>query len=295
MALKVNESREILEAAKDKLRILTPSVDATTAKEIDTALSMVLETTSKLQHQLPRSVWDRIAPPDTAQNTVQVKKEFDDDPLLKGRFVQETRAQDIVITAKNEYLETEDTKPKLPFRKYHNLAPLEPDAVMPVAMKSKTDEKPESHQKSFDNRGRQQNQGNFWNKNKGFDRNRWKDAGTLRKPAPSQMRKQESPFKHRASPPRRFPSPKRPLLSPPRRPCSPPRKHFSPDRPVSPPYQSRDSPLHHEYSPQRRPISPLRHMASSSDNRRQMSPPRRPFSPSNRVMSSPRRRRYLSC
>ncbi|XP_070150999.1 uncharacterized protein [Polyergus mexicanus] len=265
---KVNQSREILEAAKEKLSGPSPTVDPTTAKEIKNVLSLVLDQTNKLQNQLPRSVWDRIAPPETDQ--IQIKKDLDDDPLLKGRFVQETRAQDIVITAANkEYLETEDAKPK--FKKYHNLAPLEPDIVMPMSTKSS------------DNRGRQQNQDNSWNRNKNFDKNRWNDAGSIRKPVASPMKRQDLSFRHRTSPSNKF-SPKRPLLSPPRRPCSPPRRHLPPDRS----YETRNSPSHREYSPPRRPASPLRHVASSG-GRLQVTSPRRPFSPLNRAMSPPRR------
>ncbi|GAB1865398.1 tRNA (uracil(54)-C(5))-methyltransferase [Camponotus japonicus] len=263
---KVNESRQILEAAKEKLSGPSPTVDATTAKELKNVLSLVLDQTNKLQNQLPRSVWDRIAPPETDQ----IKKDLDDDPLLKGRFVQETRAQDIVITAANkEYLETGDVKPK--FKKYHNLAPLEPDTVMPVSAKSS------------DNRSRQQNQDNSWNRNKNFDKNRWNNVESVRKPT-SPMKRQDLSFRHRTSPSNRF-SPKRPLLSPPRRLCSPPRRHLPLDRP----YETHDSPPHREYSLPRRPASPLRHMASSSGGRLQITPPRRPFSPLNRAMSPPRR------
>ncbi|XP_072761236.1 uncharacterized protein [Anoplolepis gracilipes] len=266
---RVNEkvNREILEVAKEQLSRPSPTVDATTAKEIKNVLSLVLEQTNKLQNQLPRSVWDRIAPPETDQ--AQLKKDLDDDPLLKGRFVQETRAQDIVITAANkEYLETGDSKPK--FKKYHNLAPLEPDTVMPMSAKSSA------------NRGRQQNQNNSWNRNKSFDKNRWNDAGSMRKPT-SPMKRQDLSFRPRISP-NRF-SPKGLLMSPSRRPCSPPRRHLPPDRP----YEARDSSSHHEYSPPRRPASPLRHMSSSSGGRLQLTPPRRSFSPLNRATSPPRR------
>lgn len=261
---KVNKSRQILEAAKEKLSGPSPTVDATTAKELKNVLSLVLDQTNKLQTQLPRSVWDRIAPPETDQ----MKKDLDDDPLLKGRFVQETRAQDIVITAANkEYLETEDVKPK--FKKYHNLAPLEPDTVMPLSAKPS------------DNRGRQQNQNNSWNRNKNFNKNRWNDTESIRKPT-SPMKRQDLAFKHR-TPLNRF-SPKRPLLSPPRRPSSPPRRHLPMDRP----YETHGSPSHREYSPPRRPASPLSHIASSSGGRMQITPPRRPFSPLNQAMSPPR-------
>lgn len=277
---KVNESREILEAAKEKLSGPSPIVDPTTAKELKNVLSLVLDQTNKLQTQLPRSVWDRIAPPEPEPKG-QAKKELDDDPLLKGRFVQEIRAQDIVITAANkEYLETEDTIPKPKFKKYHNLAPLEPNMVMPK--KFKADNRTLEHpQKSFDNRNRQ-NHDNSWNRNKNFDRNRWNDTGSMRKPN-SPMKRQDLSVRQRPSPSDRF-SPKRPLLSPPRRPCSPPRRHLSPDKP----YQAHDSPPHREYS-HRRPISPVRLIVSLSDDRRQMSPPRRSFSPLNRTVSSQRR------
>lgn len=279
---KVNESREILEAAKEKLSGPSPTVDATTAKELKNVLSLVLDQTNKLQTQLPRSVWDRIAPPEPDPKT-QVNKELDDDPLLKGRFVQETRAQDIVITTANkEYLEPEEPKPK--FKKYHNLAPLEPNMVMPTKskkVKPNNNKNFELSHRPFDNRNRQQNQDNFWNKNKTFDRNRWNDTGSMRKPI-SPMKRQDLTFRQRPSPSDRY-SPKRPLLSPPRRPCSPPRRHLSPDIL----YQPHDSSPHREYS-QRRPMSPVRLMISSSDNRHQMSPPRRPFSPLTRTIS-PRR------
>ncbi|XP_014468617.1 PREDICTED: uncharacterized protein LOC106741310 [Dinoponera quadriceps] len=289
---KVNESREILEAAKEKLSGPSPTVDATTAKELQNVLSLVLEQTNKLQNQLPRSVWDRIAPPETSQSAGQVKKELDDDPLLKGRFVQETHAQDIVITTANkEYLDTDnDVKPALPYRKYHNLPPLEPD-ILPVSLRNE-DGKTKFYERPLYNRNRQQNQGNSWNRNnnnKGFQKNRWGNAGggNARKPN-SPIRKQNSPFRHRGSPPRRS-SPKRSLQSPPRRPASPPRRRLSSDRPVSSPsqspYQGRNSHMHREFSPQRRPV-PL--MPASSAGRRDMSP-RRSFSPSNRAMSPSRR------
>ncbi|XP_011703163.1 PREDICTED: uncharacterized protein LOC105459109 isoform X2 [Wasmannia auropunctata] len=274
---KVNESREILEAAKEKLSGPSPIVDPTTAKELKNVLSLVLDQTNKLQNQLPRSVWDRIAPPEP-EPKIPVKS-LDDDPLLKGRFVQEIRAQDIVITTANkEYLETDDNnKPK--FKKYHNLAPLEPNMVMPAKKFKGNKEFP---QKSFDNRNRQQNQNNSWNKNKSFDKNRWNDAGSARKPISPMKRGQDFSFRQRESPSDRF-SPKRPLLSPPRRPSSPPRRHLSPNRS----YHAHDSSPHREYS-ERRPVSPIRIMVSD-DNRRQMSPPRRSFSPHNRPISPPRR------
>ncbi|XP_036139310.1 uncharacterized protein LOC105837725 isoform X2 [Monomorium pharaonis] len=281
---KVNESREILEAAKEKLSGPSPTVDATTAKELKNVLSLVLDQTNKLQTQLPRSVWDRIAPPEPEPKG-SVRKELDDDPLLKGRFVQETRAQDIVITTANkEYLETEDNKPK--FKKYHNLQPLEPNMVMPVSKKFKSNNnRTEFSQKTFDNRNRQQNQDNSWNRNKSFDGNRWNNTSSMRKPT-SPMKRQDLSFRQRASPSDRFSMDKRPLLSPPRRPSSSPRRHLSPDRS----YQVHESTPPREYS-QRRPISPLRIMVSPSNDRihEMPTPSRHSFSPLNRTMSPPRR------
>lgn len=276
---KVNETREILEAAKEKLSGPSPIVDVTTAKELKNVLSLVLDQTNKIQTQFPRSVWDRIAPPES-ESKAQAKKDLDDDPLLKGRFVQEIRAQDIVITTANkEYLETDTPRPK--FKKYHNLPPVEPNMVMPTKAKKfkGNSNRFDFSQKSFDNRNKQQNQDNTWNRNKGFDRNRWNNTGPMRKPV-SPTKRQDLSFRQRASPDRY--SPKRPLLSPPRRPCSPPRRHLSPDKS----YQQPNSSSHREYS-QRRPVSPI--ITSSSDNRHQMSPPRRSFSPFNRPASPPRR------
>lgn len=277
---KVNESREILEAAKQKLSGPSPTVDATTAKELKNVLSLVLEQTNKAQNQ-SRSVWDRIAPPETTQNTIQIKEELDDDDddndsLLKGRFVQETHAQDIVVTMPNkEFLETEETKPK-PFKKYHNLAPLEPDAIMPVLKKPKIDKKP----RISNNRNTQQNHRNSWNRDRDYGKKRWKNTGATRE----SVHLQTSSFKRDMSPMRKF-STKTPLLSPPRHPHSPPRRHFSPDRRLSPSFQSRNS--------QRRSTSPFEG-TSTFDSRRQMTSPERPFSPSNRQMSPPRRLRSSS-
>jgi len=266
----VNERRKILEAAKEKLSGPT-TVDATTAKEIKNVLSIVLDQTNKYHSQLPRSVWDRIAPPEIDQK-VHSKKELEDDPLLKGRFVQEICPKDLVITTANkEYLETEDAAAKPKFRKYQNLRPLEPDTIIPVALKSMTEDKPKLPKKSFNNRSKQQNQDNFWHKNKDFERNRWNNEESMRKPV-SPMKK-DMPFRHRVLSPNRY-SPKRPLLSPPRRPCSPPKRHFSPDRR----YQTHSLPSHREYSPPRR----------------QVTPPRRPFSPLNREISPPRRSTAVS-
>ncbi|KAL0125227.1 hypothetical protein PUN28_004394 [Cardiocondyla obscurior] len=275
---KVNKSREILEAAKEKLSGPSPTVDATTARELKNVLSMVLDQTNKF----PRSVWDRIAPAEHELKT-QEKKELDDDPVLKGRFVQEIHSQDIVITTPNkEYLEIEEPKSK--FKKYHNLAPLEPNMVMPNRPKKfKPDNRNKFEpQKSFDNKNRQNSWNKNKNKNKNFDKNRWNNTGP-RKPI-SPMKKQDSLFR-RVSPPDRY-SPKRSLLSPPRRPSSPPRRHFSPDRHEHP-YQLHDSSPHREYS--RRTISPIRIMMPSSDDRHQISPPRYSFSPLNRTTSPPRR------
>lgn len=250
---KVNESRKILEAAKEQLSGPSPKVDAMTAKELKNVLSLVLDQTPRSSS----SVWDRIAPPEN-EYKMQRKKDIDNDPLLKDRFIHETRAQDILITMPNkEYLETDDPKPKL--TKYHNLPPLDPD-IIPI----NTPNKQSSQKGSFNNKGRQQNQNN-WNKNKNFDRNRWNDAG---------RRHDDVPNRNRMS------SPTREYLAPPE--DSPPRRHLSPDRV----YQAHESSSYREY-PQKRLISPPRQ--STSGGRRQMTAPRRPYSPINRTMSPPRR------
>lgn len=278
IAQTVKEHQALLEIAKEKLSGPAPTVDVNTAKQLQNMLNMVLEQTNKLQSQLPRSVWDRIAPPENVNSDQREIKQ--EDSVLKGRYVLEKNSQDILITTTNKKcLNDENSETKPFYKKYNNLPPLEPNTVMPVVQSA--DYRVENPFRTPDRYHgtdiQQQSQENSWNRNnETFERNRWSDIGNMRKLI-SPMRRQTSP-KHRVSPPKRF-SPKRPLLSPPRRPCSPPRRHFSPlRRPSSPLYRQR-SPMRRQMSPPlKRPMSPPR----------RISPLRRPLSP-RRPTSSPRR------
>ncbi|XP_076629593.1 uncharacterized protein LOC143345891 isoform X2 [Colletes latitarsis] len=322
IAQTVKEHQALLEIAKEKLSGPAPTVDVNTAKQLQNMLNMVLEQTNKLQSQLPRSVWDRIAPPENVNlDQREIKQE---DALLKGRYIQEMNSQDIVITTANKKcLNNEESEPKTFYKKYNNLPPLEPNTIMPVGQP--TDYRLESPfctgtTERYETDTQQQTQENSWNRdNKSFERSRWNEMGPMRRII-LPMRKQSSPIKHRATVPKRF-SPKRPLLSPPRRPCSPPRRHFSPlGRPNSPVYRQR-SPLRRQMSPPlrrqmsppldrpvsplrrvllpRRPVSPRRQTSSPlrvemsmnrlSPLRRQASPSRRQISPIRVSVSPPRR------
>ncbi|KZC14937.1 tRNA (uracil(54)-C(5))-methyltransferase like protein, partial [Dufourea novaeangliae] len=276
IAQTVKEHQALLEIAKEKLSGPAPTVDVNTAKQLQNMLNMVLEQTNKLQSQLPRSVWDRIAP---LENTSGQKEDKPEDPLLEGRYVQEMGTQDILITTKNQFSDNEVSKTKPFYKKYQNIPPLEPNTIMPVGPSNEyriSNPFRTSPERYETNIRQQQIQENSWNRDKQFERNRWNEIGNMRKPN-SPVRRQMSPMKHRLTSPNRF-SPKRPLLSPPRRPCSPPRRHFSPIRRPS-------SPLYRQRSPLRRPVSPpLRRPVSPP---RRLSPQRRPLSP--KRMSSPRR------
>nr|XP_003699228.1 PREDICTED: uncharacterized protein LOC100880738 [Megachile rotundata] len=285
IAQTVKEHQALLEIAKEKLSGPAPTVDVNTAKQLQNMLNMVLEQTNKLQSQLPRSVWDRIAPP---ENVNSGERESTDDLLLKGRYIQEMGSQDILITATNKkFLNNEESTMKPGYKKYNNLPPLEPNTIMPVSQAIEHREErqfrvtPDRYEISMQPQQTQDI----------FNRNRWNEMGNVKKPM-SPMRRQISPIIHRLTPPKRL-SPKRPLLSPPRRPCSPPRRHFSPlRRPPSPIYRQR-SPVRCEISPLRRPLSPPRRTdmplnRPMSPLRRQISPPRQQISPMRSTMS-PRR------
>ncbi|XP_033296978.1 uncharacterized protein LOC117204065 isoform X2 [Bombus bifarius] len=269
IAQTLKEHQALLEIAKEKLSGPAPTVDMNTAKQLQNMLNVVLEQTNKLQSQLPRSVWDRIASPGNINPGQRENKQ--DDPLLKGRYVQEMGSQDILITMPNKrFLDNDEPEPKSMYKKYNNLSPLEPNTIMPVAYAINSREEksfritPERFARSFRVEVSQ-------NRDLRSCRN---EMENMKKPI-SPVRRQISSPKHRVTPPKRL-SPKRPLLSPPRRPCSPPRRHFSPlQRPTSPVYRQR-SPIRRQISPLRRPVSP-----------RRMSPLRQPSSP--RRPSPPRR------
>lgn len=309
IAQTVKEHQALLEIAKEKLSGPAPTVDVNTAKQLQSMLNMVLEQTNKLQSQLPRSVWDRIAPPESTSSAQRENKQ--DDSVLKGRYIQDMGSQDILITAQNKtFLSNEESAAKPAYKKYNNIPPLEPNTIMPESQAINPREErpfritPERYRET--EMRQQQTQETPWNRDRTFERNRWNEMGNIKK--------QNSPMRieFRVSPPKRL-SPKRPLLSPPRRPCSPPRRHFSPlRRPVSPGYRQRSpircqlSPLRRAMSPPRRPLSPRRSsppqrpeilmnrpvspMSSIiSPSRRQPSPMKRPMSPPRRQMPSPNR------
>ncbi|XP_031834457.2 uncharacterized protein LOC116427818 isoform X1 [Nomia melanderi] len=300
IAQRVKEHQALLKIAKEKLSGPAPTVDINTAKHLQNMLNMVLEQTNKLQSQLPRSVWDRIAPVESTSEKMEIKQESDS--LSKGRYVQEINSQEILITTANKFSDNEasDTKPF--YKKYTNIPPLEPNMVMPVGppidyrRENQFRISPERYHET--NICEQEVQDGSWNRDKTFERNRWNEMTNMRK-ANSPTRRQTSPIKHRMSPSNRF-SPKRPLLSPPRRPCSPPRRHFSPfHRPSSPLYRQR-SPLRRPFSPPlRRPMSPSKRISpprrplsprrTSSPRRLDISPMNRPISPLRQQTSSPRR------
>nr|XP_034174551.1 uncharacterized protein LOC117601642 [Osmia lignaria] len=276
VAQTVKEHQALLEIAKEKLSGPAPTVDVNTAKQLQNMLNMVLEQTNKLQSQLPRSVWDRIAPPENVNLNQRENKQ--DDPLLKGRYVQEMGSQDILITAPNKKFLVNEELTLKPIYKKHNIPPLEPNIIMPVSSVINHREErsfrmtPEQYEADV----RQQQAQEF------FNRSRWSEMGNIKKSV-SPMRRNISPMKHRITPPERL-SPKRPLLSPPRRPCSPPRRHFSPlRRPLSSMYRQR-SPLKCQTSPSRRPLSPPRRTEMLLN--RPMSPLRRQISPSRQQMST---------
>nr|XP_033326727.1 uncharacterized protein LOC117220653 isoform X1 [Megalopta genalis] len=288
IAQRVKEHQSLLKIAKEKLSGPTPTVDINTAKQLQSMLNMVLEQTNKLQSQLPRSVWDRIAP---ADNVAAQRDSKEEESLSQSRYVHDRNGQDILITTANKFSNNEMSDPKPYYKKYNNIPPLEPNTIEPVGP-------PTSHSRSnpfrispdryHDTNMRDQLTQDNWNRdNKSFERNRWNEMGNMRKPN-SPLRRQNSPMKHRLSPPKRF-SPKRPLLSPPRRPSSPPRRHFSPmQRPSSPLYRQRSSPMRGALpSPLRRPMSPLRRASPQRrpQSPRRPSPPRRPEMTMNRPMS----------
>lgn len=287
---KVKEQQAILDMAKEKLSGSSSTVDITTAKQLQDMLNMVLEQTNKLQSQLPRSVWDRIAPPEISEHSTDDKEDNQPDPLLKGRYIQEIGAKDILITKENKtFLENnEDMSINPMYKKYGTVAVMEPNMLSPLAndgpmLNSRSLQKSSSSPERYHETDyRKQHYGEMpWSRDKGFEKNRWGESSNSgrRQQVMSPMRKHVSPMRHRLSPSRRF-SPKRPLLSPPRRPLSPPRRHMSPlRRPVSP-FRSRNNLMGRPFSPSNRPISGSRHP---------LSPPRRPASPSRRLMSPPRR------
>ncbi|OXU31444.1 hypothetical protein TSAR_004722 [Trichomalopsis sarcophagae] len=307
MAQEMQEQKKILDAAKEKLTGAGSSVDVETVKKLQEMLNLAIEKTNKLQSQLPpRSVWDRIAPPDSGLDEDQMKS----NPPMRGRLVKETGPKKIIITTSND--RDGPMPPPGKSKKYDNLPPLEPNLIMPVnnkpdrlKMSQSISQKPSTapYQKPGPNRfkggnyRKQDNQSQApWNRHKAGpgtieSQERWSRVSPPRRSPPRQI---PPPRQAVRSPPRQsMRSPPRQLLRSPPRQSSPARRPVSPvRRPVSPPRRP--------ISPPRRPVSPVfrQHSSSSrgvpsggrsgSPSRRHNSPPRRPVSPHNYRGSPPR-------
>ena len=124
----IQEQKKILDAAREKLTGVTTSVDGETVKKLQEMLNLAIEKTNKLQSQLPpRSVWDRIAPPDSGLD----EEQFKSNPPMRGRLVKETGPKEIIITTSNSR-DYQDSGPPPKSKKYDNVPPLEPNLIMPV-------------------------------------------------------------------------------------------------------------------------------------------------------------------
>ncbi|XP_015589757.1 uncharacterized protein LOC107265148 isoform X2 [Cephus cinctus] len=277
---KVKEQQFLLDMAKQKLSGPIPSVDVATAKQLQNMLSMVLEETNKLQNQLPRSVWDRIAPPENIEHSPVPNVPPQNDPLLKGRYVQEMGTQDILITTANrEFLQSNEMAQREGYKKYNAPGMAMPSGPRqdPVSnFQNPMPERfnPQDYRKppNYENQWNRQPEKNYWNEFPSLKR----DVSPLRRPI--------SPPKHHMPAMNRL-SPKRPLLSLPRRPYSPPRRHISPQQSQ---FKQHASSMRRQLSPLRREISsPCKEISPSS---RQMSPPRRGISQSRREISPQGRR-----
>ncbi|XP_011310057.1 uncharacterized protein [Fopius arisanus] len=272
LAHQVREQQRILEAAKEKL---ATSVDPATARQLQEILNLALEQTSNMQNQLPRSVWDRIAPP---EGSIMDNRSPSDVPL-KGSFVQERGGQDIVITTPNA---------KFNERKYEGIPPASPNQLMPSGYFAVADRR--------DRRDKPYDRGDKWATRGRSPRRIGDRVSPRRSPprrglspprrGPSPPRRNYSPGVRRRTPPRAQMSPIR--RSPPRRQLSPPRRGPSPPRrQMSPP--RRDI---RDFEGQRRSLGSMGPAMASMEQmevmRRQLSPPRRGMSPPRRQMSPPR-------
>lgn len=297
MMEKVKKQQQMLDMAKQKLSGPSTTVDVATAKELQSMLNMVLEQTNKLQSQLPRSVWDRIAPPENTSSSMNMQSQ--NDPLLKGRYVQEMGTQDILITTANrEFIKPNEPMSRGNYDRFN--AGLPPrNTLMPST--SREDSSSDRFQNPMTDRyhghnvnyhKQQQEQESQWDRDKRGDKNRWELFQPMRKNL-SPTRKPVSPLMPAMGRPV---SPRR-VLSPHRRPMSPSRRQISPLRRNMSPLRRQTSPGRRQLSPSRRQMSPSRRQ--SSPTRRQISPSRRQNSPSRGVMSPPRHllspsRRHLS-
>ncbi|KAK0164058.1 hypothetical protein PV328_002726 [Microctonus aethiopoides] len=124
---KVQEQQRLLEVAKQKLTSSSQVVDNYTAKEVQDMLNLAIERTNQIQNQIPRSVWDRIAPPEHQSPEIIVQDEI----MFKGRRIQEISHEDISITTSNQgYRQTFDAS--WAFNKHSSIPPLEPNLIAPL-------------------------------------------------------------------------------------------------------------------------------------------------------------------
>lgn len=250
----VQEQQMLLNIAQQRLGGQAGQVDVDTAKQLHEVLNIVLEQTNKLQSQLPRSVWDRIAPPGNSGYSPPPHNMQRDPMMFRDRFVQDIGPQDILITTPNRKFDQQPNQGPMPLFP-NNRPPLQPHQVMPAGISpldmpshSNSRGRPERSQPR-DNHREQQNHGNNWNRQNQYDKNRGGQQPMNKPPPLSSQLESEV----------RGSSPQRPLLSPGRR--------FMPSYPQQ------------AGGEMRRPQSPPR---------RQMSPVRRPISPPRRLMSPPR-------
>ena len=293
----VQKQQMLLNMAQQHLGHQGPMVDVDTAQQLHNMLNIVLEQTNKIQSQLPRSVWDRIEPAGNALFPTPSQNPQRDQGMFRDRFNQNMGPQDSNVNSSNLDFGRSNQGPMPLFP--GNRPPLD-HQPMPAGMSPR-----ETLPRASNTRGRQiqdrnqgkdyrnnQAQGNNWNQQNQYEKNRGSQTSVVNKPPILSSRPEVAP---------RLPSPKRALPSPPkrlmsqfsaqssdmRRPVSPPR------RPVSPP---RSTPVRSSGSSeifQRRPAATqsTRQQQQVSDvQRRGLSPPRhqsaaaRPTTPVRRFM-----------
>jgi hypothetical protein len=132
IAQEVQEQKKLLDAAKEKLTDVGSSVDVETVKKLQEMLNLAIEKTNKLQSQLPpRSVWDRIAPPESGLDDDQFKTN-----PMRGRLVKETGPKEIIITTSNNRDFDGPSSGTIKSKKYDNMQQLESNLMIPMNNKS---------------------------------------------------------------------------------------------------------------------------------------------------------------
>ncbi|KAK0182123.1 hypothetical protein PV327_000289 [Microctonus hyperodae] len=123
----MQEQQRLLEVAKQKLTSSSQVLDNYTAKEVQNMLNLAIERTNQIQNQIPRSVWDRVAPPEHHSPEIIIQDEI----MFKGRRIQEISHEDISITTSNQgYRQTFDAT--WAYNKHSSIPPLEPNLIAPL-------------------------------------------------------------------------------------------------------------------------------------------------------------------